>query len=74
VVKKEKNTENTEKKINKNSVLSVVKKTQGLREVGSVCFYSFCFLNFDILFTKISLITLCFNAGLLGTATDSGSV
>ncbi len=36
---------------NINSVSSVVKYS-GVRCVGSVFFYSFCFLNFDILFTR----------------------
>ena len=74
MLKKEKNTENTEKKINKNSVLSVVKKIWGLREVDSVCFYSFCFLIFDILFSETSLIPTYFNTSSSGTVTESGSV
>jgi hypothetical protein len=40
VLKKEKNTVNTEKKENKNSALSVVKKN-GVERGGSVCFYPF---------------------------------
>lgn len=49
-VEKEKDTENTEKK-NKNSVLSVLKKSYGCR--GGLCvFYSFCFLIFNYLISN----------------------
>ena len=74
VLKKERKPENTEKKRNKNSVLSVVKKIRGLRGVGSVCFYSFCFLIFDILFLETSLLTTCFNNNLLAPMNNLRSV
>ena len=35
---------------------------------------SFCFLNFDTLFSETSLITTCFDIGLLGAMTDLGSI
>ena len=51
-VTEEKNMRPQRKKINKNSVLSVVKKIWGWERWALCAFYSFCFLIFNILYTK----------------------